>query len=370
MKYITRVIVPLIVSMKWYVYLFTAILLCSCNDETNQPASGVISPSSCKGVYSLRDNHGNLQKYNEYWLASANACLTDKIALTNYEASTEVRRKQKVTCLPQATIPTMALKASGNFYSYRNDRYYLDLDSSKGQFRRILMGEDHDGKVVYQRDISCFYARTDHEIEPVNPRDYGSQLLLDFSNHPASSADFVPNEIFKYTSDGSGNWYFTRYDDVGDWGFSFCPELTVPFANCTSLRNGNLYFYPLLDAPTRAALVIEAKLIRTQFNFSAMTRADFQTLWDSLDQSGKELQQGGDWLYYTNHVVDASKLFDYSWRRYVMGLDQTMPDIGGVLRLPPICYSGSQTVTLSNGNTAKVFGQICYSNGVYTFTQQ
>jgi len=354
-----------------YVLLVATALLCSCNDESKTGAtSNSQTAADCKGIYYSRDSQGNLLKFNQYWQADQKACLTDQVALSNYEKSTEKRRTHSVACVPQPTFPTMALRASGNFYSYRNDRYYLDFDAATGTFRRLTLGQDRNGKVVFQRDLSCFYAREDHETEPVDPQDYGKQLLLDFSNFPASSADFIPNEIFKYNDDGNGNWFMTRYDDVADWDFTFCPELTVPYENCTALRNGNLYFYPVLDAATQASLLAEAKLIRTQFNFSVMTRSEFQSLWDSFDKNGTELQQGGDWLYYTNHVVDASKLFDYSWRQYLMGLDQTMPDVAAVPQLPPVCYSGSQTVTLPNGNSAKVFGEICYANGVYTFTQQ
>lgn len=354
--------------MKWRVLIPVTVLLCSCNDEKVQTTNDMASPLSCKGIYSVRDPNGDLQKYNQYWQEDQKACLTDKIALSTYESSTETRRKRKVTCVPQSTFPSMALKASGNFYSYRNDRYYLDFDASTGIFRRLTLGEGQSGNVVYQRDVSCFYARTDHETEPVDPQNYGSQILLDFSNFPASSANFVPNEIFKYTNDSNGNWFLTRYDEAGDWDYTFCPELTVPFSNCTALRNGNLYFYPVTDAATQASLLAEAKLIRTQFNFSAITKTEFQSLWESLDKNGQEIQQGGDWRYYTNHVVDAPKLFDYNWRRYLMRIDQVMPDVSSEPQLPQVCYPGSQYVTLAGGAKGKVYGEICYSNGIYTFT--
>lgn len=352
--------------MRWLLTLST-ILFCACNDESKNQAASSPTAANCKGVYYFRDSQGNLLKFNQYWQADQKACLTDQIALTNYEKSTETRRKHKVACKPQSTFPTMALKASGNYYSYRNDRYYLDFDSATGVFRRITLGEDLSGIVVYQRDLSCFYARTDQETEPVNPQDYGSQILLDFSNFPASSADFVPNEVFKYDSDGSGNWFFTRYDDVADWGFSFCPTGTTPFEFCTERRNGNIYFDPVLDAAVMAELTTEAKLIRTQFAFSTMTRSEFQSLWDSLDKDGKELQQGGDWRYFVNHVVDASKFYDYDWRRYLMGLAPTMPD-AFTPSIPPICYQGSKYVTLTDGSSGKLYGEICIINGQYTFT--
>lgn len=354
--------------MRWYLFIPAALLLCSCDDEKKPTSTDAATPSSCKGIYTIRDSAGDLQKYNQYWQNDQKACLTDKIALTNFEKSSELRRKHNVTCTPQPSFPSMTLKSSGNYYAYRNDRYYLDLDSSTGIFRRITLGEDNSGNVVYQRDISCFYARTDHETEPVNPKDYGSQILLDFSSFPASSADFVPNEIFKYTTDSNGNWYFTRYDDVADWSFAYCPTST-PYDFCTERRNGNLYFEPVLDTATQASLLIEAKLIRTQFNFAQSNRTEFEMLWDSLDKNGKEVQQGGDWRYYTSHFVDSPKLFDFNWRRYLMGFDFTMPDISTAPQLPPVCYSGSQVVALSGGGSGRVYGQICFVNGVYSFTQ-
>jgi hypothetical protein len=356
-------------TMKW-IAIVVAGFFAACSNGQNQSSGGAPTAQLCQGVYYSRDAQGNLQKFNQFWQSDQQTCLTDKIALTNYEASTETRRKQNVTCVPQATFPTMALKAAANYYLYRNDRYYLDFDGSTGIFRRLTLGEDQNGNVVFQRDRSCFYARTDQETESVDPQNYGQQLLLDFSNFPASSADFVPNEIFNYISDSNGNWYFTRYDDVADWDYSFCPEITTPYANCTAMRNGNLYYYPTLDAATQTALAVEAKLIRTQFNFTQMTKSDFQSLWDSLDQTGKELQQGGDWRYFTNPVVDAPKLFDYDWRRYLMRLESTMPDVAAPPQLPPVCYSGSQTVNLAGGGTGRVYGQICFSNGVYTFIQR
>lgn len=352
-----------------YVSILALILLSACNDEKGQQDKNQASPTSCRGIYTFRDANGDLQKYNQFWQEDLKTCLTDKIALSKYEASSEVRRKKNITCVPQPTFPSTGLKASGNYYDYRNGRYYLDFDSSTGVFRRLILGEDKNGDVVYQRDVSCFYVREDRETEPVNPQDYGKQILLDFSNYPASSASFVPNEIFKYDSDNSGNWFFTRYDDVADWDFKFCPELSVPWSYCAAMRNGNIYFYPDLDSATQAALTTEAKLIRTQFNFSEISKSDFESLWQGFDKTGNELEQGGDWKYLTNHVVDASKFYDYDWRMYVMGQRYAMPDVYSP-SLPPVCYSGSQSVTLSNGNTGKVYGEICYSNGVYTFIPQ
>lgn len=352
-----------------YLIIFLGLLLSACNDEKGQTSESKISPSSCRGVYTVRDANGDLQKYSHYWLESAKSCVLDKIALANFEASSEKRRRHPVQCVSQPSFPSMALKASGNYYDYRNDRMFLDFDSQKGEFRRLTIGEDKKGNVVYQRDVSCFYAREDHEVEPINSRDYGKQLLLDFSNYPASSASFVPNEIFKYDGDNAGNWYWTRYDDSADWDGTFCPERTVPWEYCTALRNGNLYFYPTLDATTQAALTAAAKMIRTQFNFTEISRSNFESLWQDFDRTGQELEAGGNWKFLTSNIVDASKFYDYDWRMYLMGQRYAMPDVY-TPSLPPVCYSGSQSITLSGGASGKIYGEICYVNGVYTFTPQ
>ncbi len=352
-----------------YIFLFAITTFYSCNDQSKEAVNASQTSANCKGIYYSRDASGDLKKFNQYWQPDQKACLTDQIALTNYESSTEKRRKHNVTCTPQPTFPSTALKASGNYYTYRNDRYYLDFNSSTGIFRRITIGEDQNGKTVYQRDLSCFYARTDHEIEPVNPRDYGSQVLLDFSNFPASSADFIPNEIFNYTFDSNGNYFFTRNDDVAGWSFQFCPINTTPFDFCTERRNGNIYFDPVLDAAIMNELTIEAKLIRTQFNFSQITRAEFQSLWDSYAKTGKELQSGGDWKYLVNHNPDPSIFYDYDWTRYLRSQNPTMPD-AFTPSIPPVCFMGSQMVTLASGLKGRVYGEICFLNGEYVFTQR
>lgn len=357
--------------MKRFIFLLTGFLYGCLEQDATKTSDGVTS-ASCRGIYYTRDSQGYLSKYNEYLLKSTGQCLTDKIALTNYEASAEKRRKNNVTCKPQPSFSSKALKADNGYYQYRNGRYFLDFDSTTGIFRRLTLGEDKiTGEVVFQRDLACFYVREDLETEPVNPQNYGKQIMFDFSETPASSADFVPVEIFKYDNDNSGNWFFVRYDDSTDWSFSFCPQDTTPFfENCVAMRNGNIYFQPVLSSAMQTQLTIEAKLIRTQFTFSEITRSDFESLWNYYAQNTKELQQGGDWKYFVNHVVDANKFVDYDWRSYMKGSRPAMPDVGGAAgQLPPVCYNGSQYVVLSNGQKAKVNGTICYTNGVYDFVQ-
>lgn len=349
-------------------------ILSSCKEDAATSTDSGVSANSCRGVYYERDANGDLSKYNQYLQKDQGQCLTDKVSLTTYEASTEKRRKLNVKCKPQSGFPTMALKADGNYYNYRNGRYFLDFDSTTGVFRRLLIGEDANGKPLFQRDLACFSERKDTETEPVNPQNYGNQIMFDFSETPASSADFTPVEIFKYQSDSNGNWFFNRYDDVYDWTFAYCPQNKTPFyENCQEIRNGNIYFHNVLDSVTQDKLRSESILIRTQFNFTQISKSEFESLWNYHEKNTKELQLGGDWRYFPTFFVDANKFYDYDWRMYLSGVRETMPDAASIAlgsQIQPICYQGSQIVTLTNGNKGRVYGEICYVNGQYSFTQQ
>lgn len=345
------------------------LFLSACKEDTPTSSDIVVSSTSCRGVYYERDSKGDLNKFNEYLQADQGRCLTDKISLTTYEASTEKRRKQNVKCKPQPEFNSKALRADNNYYSYRNDRYFLDF-SNDGTVRRLTIGQDKQGNTVFQRDVACYYVRKDLENEPIQARDWGTQLMIDTSETPASSASFVPVEIFKITTDNSGLWFFDRYDETYSWAFSFCPQGTVPYSWCTALRNNNLYFDPVVDAATQADLLNQAKLIRTSFTFSEFSRTDFENLWNYHDKNTKELEQGGDWLYYVNHVVDAPKLFDHSWRGYIKRDPQyqTMPDVDYSLGPAPICYSSSKYITYSDNSKGKIYGETCFDGTGYVFT--
>lgn len=95
-------------SQIWFPCL-VIFLMSACSSGQNQNSTAATSPLSCQGIYYSRDTQGNLMKFNQYWRADQKTCLTDKVALTNYEASTESRRKRNITCVPQATFPSVTL---------------------------------------------------------------------------------------------------------------------------------------------------------------------------------------------------------------------------------------------------------------------
>lgn len=356
--------------MKRYMAIFI-LLFSSCEEESATTADSGVSATFCKGIYYSRDSNGDLQKYNEFLQKDQKKCLTDKIGLTKFEASTERRRKQNVKCKPQPEFNSKALRANGNYYSYRDNRYFIDFDSTTGEFRRLTIGSDKNGNTVFQRDLSCYYVRTDLEVEPVRSFDYETQLMLDFSESPISSASFVPVEIFKIGTNGSGDWSFERYDETFSWSFSFCPQNTVPYDFCKSLRNGNLYFDPTVSATVQTALLNEAKLIRTSFLFAEFSRTDFDSLWNYHSANTKEVEQGGDWVFYVNHVVDAPKLFDHSWRAYLRREAVTMPDVDYSSGLTiPICFKSSKSITYANNSgSGRIYGETCTDgHGGYVFT--
>lgn len=51
---------------------------------------------------------------------------------------------------------------------------------------------------------------------------------------------------------------------------------------------------------------------------------------------------------------------------HMKGTRPYMPDVSSN-RMPPICYQGERDVILSDGSTGKVYGEICYENGIYKF---
>ena len=100
-----------------------------------------------------------------------------------------------------------------------------------------------------------------------------------------------------------------------------------------------------------------------------MAKTEFESLWAYHEKNNTEIGIGGDWKYHTQHVPDIVWYLDRSWRDYLIGNRPAMPDVY-MPSIPQVCYSGSQNVTLANGNTGRVYGEVCYVNGTYIFTQQ
>lgn len=305
----------------------------------------------CKGVYTERDSSGNLKKFNEY-RGDNGQCMKDSVALSQWEASSELRSRRGVSCEPQA-ISSRALVSSNNFYSYRDGKIYLELNSSTGEYRKLTLAEGKDGSAVFSRLQGCFYER-------------GGQILLDTTNS-ASSQHFDPMEIFTYTDSGS-TMEMVRFDDSSDWDYRFCPYLDTPWGFCDLLRNGNEMFFPVLNAGQQAALLAEAVLIRRQFNYSVTSLSNFSTVWASAESSRAEAARE-DYKYAVQAVVDEPRYISQAWAQYVRGDRPVMPDTTSN-RIPQICYPGKRDVTLPDGSTATIYGEICYVDGQYVFTQQ
>lgn len=340
-------------------FLFTG-----CLSDQNGKDTPTVDSSNCKGVYYTRDAQGNLKKFNEWYNASAKACYTDPLALSQWEKTSEAWDKNQVVCTSQPQFASRSLISENNYYAYRDGKTYLDLDSSTGVFRRLVIGEDRSGQPVFTRLQGCFFQRTGQGVDA----GFGTQILLDTEISKIKSSEaFDPWEIFRYT-ETANSLETTRFDSSGDWDFKFCPELSTPWGYCDLLRNGNIYYYPSLTAAQMDDLLNEALLIRKQFNFTAISKQQFEDVWANTEKTHAEIGRA-DWKYMVNGLVDTPLYIDQAWRDYVKGVRPYMPDISSN-QMPPICYEGEREVVLSDGSTGKVYGEICYENGNYIFTQQ
>jgi hypothetical protein len=341
-----------------FLFLTAPFIISACIDTTTQ--SGGAGATSCRGIYYDRNQYGDLRKYNEY--ERKGQCWTDNLALSTWESSSERRRRMEVSCIAQPGFSSKTLASANNFYAYRDDRLYMDFDSSTGIYRRLVLGESDDGAhQTFTRDLGCFWQKTGVGIDAI----HGTQLMLD-TEYAASSEEFQPTEIFKYV-DGGATVEMIRYDDSGAWDYRFCPELSAPWGYCDLLRNGNVMFFPVLSVAEMASLVSEALLIRKQFNFRVVDKSVFEELWAEAPTTLTEIGRN-NWRYMVNGVPDAPLYTDVAWREYIKGLTPHMPDTTSS-NMPPICYQGHQAVTLSDGSIGRIFGEICYVNGEFTFTQ-
>lgn len=333
-------------------------LLVACGDRNTTPSITQAAPLSCRGIYYETDSQGNLRKFNQFWQADQATCLTDQIALTNWESSLQNWTKNKITCKPQPQIQSQSLVASGNFYSYRDSKVYLNLDAATGVFRRLVYGEGKDGSPLFTKLQGCFYVR----IDSIN----GNQLLLD-TVKVASSEHFDPVEIFYSTQTASG-LNLVRYDQSGDWDFRFCAADFLPEGFCDLNRNGNIMFWPTLTNVQQSSLLQEAILVRKTYGYAAIALPAFEAVWSNAPKARTESSRD-DFQYQVIPNVDTPLYISDAWYAWVKGFSNTFPDTSSS-QSPLICYRGSQVVTLSNGNQGRVYGQICFANNVYTFTQQ
>ncbi len=330
------------------------------------------SPSDCRGVYYERNKYGELKKFKQWWNESAKACFTENLALSRWEETSEKWDKNKVQCDPQPQFNSRFLVSANNYYQYRNGKDFLDLDSSTGIFRRLTIGEDEDGTPTFTRWQGCFYQRTGQGIDAI----YGNQILLDGDvSKIKTSGHFNPMEIFSYTESAT-SIEMVRFDSSSDWDYKFCPESSTPWGYCDLLRNGNIFFYPVLTPAEQASLLSEAILIRRQFNFNTISRSNFEIIWANTEKTYKEIglfkentNHIWNFKYMVNGLVDTPMFVDQAWKDYVKGLRPRMPDLSSI-QIPPICYEGKREVILNDGTTAWINGEICYEDGQYNFIQE
>lgn len=357
-----------------YILILVGLVGCGKAGQQNAPAGA----PQCRGVYYEHNAiTKELMKYNETYNASVGSCLSQNIPVTNFEKTLDDRQRKNVKCKPQPGLPSMTLKADGEYYAPRNGNYYIDLDSATGEYRMLSIGTLLDGRPVIERKLGCYYLRTDLENEPVNPRNYGSMIMFDQEN-AAKSNIAAYADIYNYSDSGLG---FVMTDPSpafrGDWGDgTFCPYQSVPMGYCDLLKNGNNYFLPILSAGQEAYLANEAMLIRSTYTFLKVPKSEIDVLWasyegrigTSLDETAEVVDQAynSEWEHRINFYTDMSDKTSDAWIAYMKGKRSVMPDLGSP-STTPVCFVGWQSVTTGAGNNATVLGQICYADGVYTF---
>lgn len=360
--------------MKNFCLAVLTIFIASCNETENTDSSSSVT-STCKGVYEIKDSNGLVrQRYNEY--QNSMGCLTDPVPLTQWEKSVNVRFDKKVSCTPQTDLPSMWIKSSGNYYSYRDSKIFIELNASTGEAKRLILAEMPDGSLSFQRQVFCYYLRTDMETEPVNPQNYGQLLQFDLELS-ASSNIFSPQELYSYKLSGN-DFLLQKLDDNTGLTWEWCPTST-PVGFCDYNRNGNEMFFPPAPSSTiQAQLRSAAILIRSELNMTNISSQEFKTTWDNSVKTGVEvgtpnyIKAGSKWKYSVNFIWDEPLYIGRSVRNYMRRdpMQPFMPDLAWAssFQFPYVCYSTRKEVTYSDGSKGFINGQACYdSNGVYTF---
>lgn len=362
-------------NLKLFALLTFTICFYSGCIETETTATGSSTAASCKGEYSVKDSSGLVrQRFVEF--QSQLGCLTDPVPLTQWELSLNKRFDTKVKCTPQPDLPSMYLKSNGNYYSYRDSKILIELDSSSGQARRLIIGEMPDGSLSFNRQIFCYYLRTDLETEPTNPYEYLSMLHFDLELS-ASSNIFSPHEMYNYQIVGN-DLHLKKMDDNTGVDWTWCP-ISTPIGFCDYLRNGNeFYFPPDPSAVVQAQLRSAAILIRSELNMTKISAQEFNSSWDSSIASGIEfgtpnyIKAGGKWKYLVNSIWDEPLFVGRSVRDYMRRdpLQPFMPDLAwaSTFQFPYVCYQAEKEVTYTDGSKGTISGEACYdSAGQYSF---
>lgn len=361
--------------MKWYVFLPLLLCTTACNEEnTNTQASE--TSANCRGEWTEKNEAGLvIKRYEEYWHSGMKACVTENRTLSQWEKSILKRYNHNVQCSPQPDLPTMWLRSSNNYYTYRNNRVYLHLNSSTGEAARLIIGEMPNGKTSYSRQVFCYFVREDIETEPVNSYDYGAMILFDLEEG-ASTSVLHPMEIYNFTETPT-DFLLTKMDDNTGVDWTWCPTGT-PIGFCDYMRNGNEFFYPPApDAATQAQLQAAAILIRSEMNFIKISENEFNQKWNSI--VGVELEvgtwdfieAGALWKYLVTEQFDEPLFIGRAWRRYLRGEDPFMPDVqwASNFQVPFICYNTKKEVIINNGSSAWIDGEACFVDGQWEFTE-
>lgn len=359
--------------MKYVLLIALLTCLTSCKEQVESVSTNP-GASHCKGEYTVTDNNGLVRnRYEESWNSGMNACLTENKPLTQWEISLNTRFDHDVRCTPQVDLPTLRLRSSSNFYSYKNDRIFVELNSASGVGRRLIIGELPDGSMSFNRQIFCYYLRTDVETEVAStPTDYKKMMLWDLELGASSSA-FHSMEIRNYEDIGGGLFQTNLMNDNEGVDYAFCPTLNTPWEFCTELRSGDSMFYPNLSVAVQNQLRAEATLIRSEDLYMMISKTEFDQAWDQTIATGievgtsKHVSKGGKWKYLVNSMFDEKPFIGREWRDYLRGDRPEMVDLGstGIL---PVCFNGKREQILADGSRSWIEGEICYLGNGYQFT--
>ncbi len=319
------------------------------------------------GETSESDEIGVVRRYEFYKTQNSEICKRGQIPLSRFEQGIRRRAEKNIKCVPQTELTSeVYLKSSNNYYHYRNDNYYLHLDPSTGAFRRIILGEDKNGNPAHMKEIGCFWTRQDYESEIWGPQDYGLQILIDQSN-AATSNNTKSLEIYKITNNDT-DWTFLSLNETQTWDESFCPFGSTPWGFCDFLRNGNILFAPKgLTLSQKNDLLKQAVLIRSYYVFSEIRQNEFHISWTkALTYEGEMAEV--DFKYKITFGQDVPLNTINARVDYIKDLRPMMPE-KGTSDQKLYCYDGFREVPLDDGTKSYIWGEICFEDGNYSFTQ-
>jgi hypothetical protein len=319
------------------------------------------------GESSESDEIGIVRRYEYYKTQNSEECKQGQIPLSRFEQGIRRRAEKNIKCVPQTELSEeVYLKASNNFYDYRNDKYFLHLDPETGIYKRILLGEDKNGNPAHIKEIGCFWARKDNETELWDSQDYGLQILIDQAN-AASSNNTKSEEVYKITK-LNDEWTFLGVNETQTWSELFCPSGSTPWGYCDLLRNGNLMFEPKnLSAAQKNDLINQAVLIRAYISFSEALGNEFHSKWSEAFKYEGEMAEM-DFKYRITFAQDVPRFTFNAVVDYVRDLRPMMPE-GTQIDENFYCYQGFKDIVLTDSSTGHIWGEICSQNGDYTFTE-